>query len=37
LGLPDGRADATALLDWTLNATKLDRFARLQDDARNAM
>ena len=37
LGLPDGRADATALLDWTLNATKLDRFARLPEDAKNAI
>ena len=26
MGLPDGRADATALLDWTLNAASLDRF-----------
>ena len=37
LELPDGRADATALLDWTLNAASLDRFARLPEDARNAI
>ena len=37
MGLPDGRADATALLDWTLNVARLDCFARLPEDARNAI
>jgi hypothetical protein len=37
LGLPDGRADAAALLDWSLDPVALDRFARLPDEARNAV
>ncbi|MCT2580892.1 BREX-2 system phosphatase PglZ [Mesorhizobium sp. P16.1] len=37
LGLPDGRADATALLDWTLDPAGMDRFARLSEEARNAV
>jgi hypothetical protein len=37
LGLPAGRSDATALLEWTLNATNLDRLARLAEEARNAL
>lgn len=37
LGLPDGRADAAALLDWSLDPAALDRFARLPDEARNAV
>jgi hypothetical protein len=37
LGLPDGRADAAALLDWSLDATALDRFTRLPEEARNAV
>ncbi|TIL48217.1 BREX-2 system phosphatase PglZ [Mesorhizobium sp.] len=37
LGLPDGRADATALLDWTLDPAGLDRFARLSEEARGAV
>ena len=36
LGLAEGRADAAALLDWTLNSFWLDRFARLPEDARGA-
>lgn len=33
LGLPAGRVDATALLEWTLEVTNLDRFASLPDAA----
>jgi hypothetical protein len=37
LGLPDGRADAAALLDWSLDAAALDRFVRLPEEARDAV
>lgn len=37
LGIADGRSDAAALLDWTLDASNLDRFARLSEQARSAV
>jgi hypothetical protein len=37
LGLPAGRTDAAALLEWTLDFAGLDRFASLPDDARRAV
>jgi hypothetical protein len=37
LGLPEGRGDAAALLDWTLDPVGLDRLARLSPDARQAV
>jgi hypothetical protein len=37
LGLPSGRADASALLDWSLDAGGLDRYLRLPEDARTAI
>jgi hypothetical protein len=37
LGLPDGRADVTALLDWSLDAAGLDHFVCLPEDARKAV
>jgi hypothetical protein len=37
LGLPDGRADASALLGWTLDPAGLERFVRLSEDAQNAV
>ena len=35
LGLPDGRADPAALLDWSLDAAAVDRFTLLSQEARN--
>lgn len=35
--LSDGRADTTALLEWTLDPVRLDRFMRLSPDARGAI
>jgi hypothetical protein len=37
LGLPVGRADAAALLEWTLDFAGLDRFASLPEDARRSI
>jgi hypothetical protein len=37
LGLPDGRADPAALLDWSLDGASIDRFTRLPEEARNAV
>lgn len=37
LGLPDGRADPAALLDWSLDAAGVDRFTRLPEEARDAV
>ena len=37
IGLPDGRADAAALLDWSLDAAQVDRFTRLSEETRNAV
>lgn len=37
LVLPDGRADAAALLDWSLKPAGLDRLGRLPDEARAAV
>lgn len=37
LGLPDGRTDAAALLDWSLDPASLDRLARLPAEARDAV
>ena len=37
LGFPVGRADAAALLEWTLNFAGLDRFASLPEDARRSI
>jgi hypothetical protein len=34
LGLPAGRADATALLEWTLDVANLDRLANMPDATR---
>ena len=35
--LPEGRADTTALLEWTLDLVRLDRFVRLTPDARSVI
>lgn len=37
LGLPEGRADAAALLSWSLDLAGLVRFASLPDEARQAV
>lgn len=37
LGLPGGRTDAAALLDWSLNPAGLDRLGRLPEEARAAV
>lgn len=37
LGLPEGRADADGLLDWTLDPRGLGRFASLPEEAREAI
>ena len=37
LGLPAGRTDAAALLEWTLDVTGLERFVGLHDAARRAV
>jgi hypothetical protein len=37
LGLPEGRADVTALLGWTLDLVGLERFGGLPDEARHAV
>jgi PglZ domain len=37
LSLPDGRADASALLDWSLDSARFDRFVRLSADAQNTI
>jgi hypothetical protein len=37
LRLPEGRADAAALLGWTLDATNLDRFMALPIDVRQGI
>lgn len=37
LGLPEGRADAGALLSWTLDFAGLERFSGLPDDARRGL
>ncbi len=37
LGLPDGRTDATALLDWSLEPAATERLARLPGEARDAV
>lgn len=37
LGLPEGRADAVALLSWTLDFAGLDRFAGLPEEARRGL
>ena len=34
LGLPAGRADATALLEWSLDVARLDRFASMPEATR---
>jgi hypothetical protein len=34
LGLPPGRADAAALLEWSLDVARLDRFASMPDATR---
>lgn len=37
LGLPDGRVDASALLEWTRDAANVDRFLNLDENAQNAL
>lgn len=37
LGLPEGRADPTALLGWTLDLAGLERFGGLPEEARRAV
>ncbi|MDX8483147.1 BREX-2 system phosphatase PglZ [Mesorhizobium sp. VK24D] len=37
LGIADGRTDAAALLDWTLDGSNLDRFARFSEQAQSAV
>ena len=37
LGLPDGRTDAAALLDWSLDPAGIDRLSRLPEEARRAV